>query len=106
MPCPMAPTPPDRGDALAAAMTGGDLVAGFQGVLKGFDDEALLRRIDVPTLLLRGEDDIVTAASVKAQRAMLRAGQYAEIAGAGHMAQFDQPEAWRAAVSHFIMAHD
>jgi pimeloyl-ACP methyl ester carboxylesterase len=28
------------------------------------------------------------------------------IPGAGHMIQFDQPDAWRAAVREFIRAHD
>ncbi|RZL29877.1 MAG: hypothetical protein EOP35_24785 [Rubrivivax sp.] len=36
----MAPTPQDRGDALAEAMTGGQ-IGRFRGVLQGFDDEPL-----------------------------------------------------------------
>jgi proline-specific peptidase len=102
----MAPTPEDRGDALALAMTGGDLTAGFQGVLKGFNDEPLLGRIVAPTLLLGAEDDIMTAADTRALLPMLKNGRYAEIAGAGHMVQFDQPQAWRDAVAGFIKNYD
>lgn len=101
----MEPTPPDRGDALAMAMTGGKL-AGFDGVLKGIDDEPLLGRIDVPTLLLYGAFDIVTPDAIKAMATKLKQGSMQEIADAGHMAQFDQPDRWRAALSGFVSAHD
>lgn len=103
----MAPTPEDRGLAVGDVLIGNDLFgAGFQGVLAGFDDEALLSRISVPTLLLRGEFDIVTADATKALLPLLRDGTYAEIGGAGHMAQFDQSDAWRDVVSGFVTRHD
>lgn len=103
----MASTPEDRGDAVAMALIGDDLIgAGFGGVLRGFDDERLLSRVTVPTLLLRGELDIVTREATRALLPMLRKGSYAEIAGASHMAQFDQPSAWRNIVADFIARHD
>lgn len=103
----MAPTPEDRGDAVATAIVGDDLFGGgFGGVLRGFDDEHLLSRIRVPTLLLRGELDIVTEESTRALLPLLRNGSYAEIAGASHMAQFDQPAAWLRTVAAFIARHD
>jgi proline iminopeptidase/L-proline amide hydrolase len=101
----MTPTPEDRGDALANAMTGGQ-IGRFRGVLQGFDVEALLPRIAVPTLLLGAEFDLMTAQAQKAVLPRLRQGSYVEIAGAGHMTQFDQPDAWRAAVAAFIAQHD
>lgn len=101
----MAPTPEDRGDALADAMTGGQ-IGRFRGVLKGFDDEPLLARITVPTLLLGAEFDLMTAPAQRALLPRLKRGSYVEIAGAGHMTQFDQPEAWRAALAAFIAQHD
>jgi proline-specific peptidase len=103
----MAPTREDRGNAVASALIGDDLFGGgFGGVLAGFDDEPLLSRIRVPTLLLRGELDIVTGEAARASLPLLRNGSYAEIAGAGHMAQFDQPDAWRDAVAAFVARHD
>ncbi len=98
----MAPTPEDRGNAVASALVGDDLLAGFGGVMAGFDDEPLLSRIRVPTLLLRGEFDIMTREATRAVLPRLHAGRYAEIAGAGHMAQFDQPAAWRTAIAGFL----
>lgn len=102
----MAPTPEDRGDALAAAMTGGDILRGFTGVLAGFDDEALLERIAAPTLLMCGSLDIMTPAATRAYLPRLRNGAFVEIPEAGHMIQFDQPEAWRRAVAGFVARHE
>ena len=102
----MEATPPDRGDALAMAITGGSLTQGFGGVLKGFDDTPLLPRITAPTLVLDGEFDIVTPATAKAHAAALKRGTFEELKGAGHMAQFDQPDAWRTSVQRFIAARD
>ncbi|HEV2816378.1 MAG TPA: alpha/beta fold hydrolase [Allosphingosinicella sp.] len=103
----MAPTPQDRGDAVAMALVGDDLFGGgFGGALRGFDDEHLLSRIRVPTLLLRGELDIVTEEGTRALLPLLRNGSYAQVAGAGHMAQFDQPAAWRDLVAAFVTRHD
>lgn len=102
----MEATPPDRGDALAAAMTGGSLTQGFTGVLAGFDDTPLLPRIAVPTLLLNGAYDIVSPATAHVALEGLKRGSLAEIADAGHMIQFDQPDAWRDALRRFIGAND
>lgn len=102
----MAPTPEDRGDAVAAAMAGTDLVGGFDGALKGFDDDGLARRVTAPTLLMCGEFDIVTPAATRAMLPLFGRADFAMIAGAGHMAQFDAAAAWREAVSGFVSRHD
>jgi len=99
----MASLPADRGDALALAMAGGAL-APFGGALKDFNDENLLGEIAVPTLLLCGELDIMTPTATRAMLPLLKHGSFLEIIGAGHMAQFDQPEAWRTAISNFLAA--
>lgn len=101
----MAGTPDDRGVSVAKAITGGKL-GKFSGVLEGFDDEPLLTKIAVPTLLLRGEFDLMTGEATRAVLPRLKRGALAEIADAGHMAQFDQPDAWRNAVSSFISRYD
>lgn len=101
----MANVPEDRGDALALAMIG-DRLTPMAGALKGFDDEPLLKRIRVPTMLLCGEFDIMTPAATRAMLPKLRRGSFTELAGAGHMAQFDEPDAWRDAISRFFTAQD
>jgi len=90
----VANIPMDRGDALADYMIG-SRIHGFGGQLKGFNDEPLLRRIKVPTLVLFGEYDLMTRDAEDAVTRQLRRGQMVELANAGHMAQFDQPDAWR-----------
>lgn len=102
----MEGTPPDRGDALAQAMTGNDLLMGFDGILKGFDDEPLMQNITAPTLLLIGQYDIMTPKETRAMLPLLPHGSYAEIPEAGHMAQFDQPEQWREVIRRFVGTHD
>lgn len=102
----MAPTPEDRGDALAAAMTGSSITQGFSGVLAGFDDTPLLPRIAAPTLLMCGTFDIMTPAATRAVLPRLRQGSFREIADAGHMIQFDQPAAWRQAIAEFTGRYD
>lgn len=91
----------DRGDALAAAAMG-DGIPRMTGFLAGFDEEPLLDRIDVPTLLLSGQYDVVTPATSQALLPRLENGSELVLADAGHMAQFDQPDAWRRAVRDFI----
>jgi pimeloyl-ACP methyl ester carboxylesterase len=85
-------------------MTGGR-IDGFRGILQGLDDEPLLARVAVPTLLLCGQYDIMTPAATRAMLPRLKRGSMAVLADAGHMAQFDQPAAWRAAIGGFIAAH-
>ncbi|WP_426164481.1 alpha/beta fold hydrolase [Sandarakinorhabdus sp. DWP1-3-1] len=102
----MAPTPEDRGDAVAAAIAGTDLVGGFEGALAGFDDDGLARRVTAPTLLMCGELDIMTPAATRAMLPLFGRADFAMLSGAGHMAQFDAPAAWRDTLSRFIARHD
>ncbi|WP_309627643.1 alpha/beta fold hydrolase [Brevundimonas sp.] len=91
----------DRGDALAAAAMG-EGIPRMTGFLANFDEEPLLDRIDVPTLLLSGQHDVITPATNRALLPRLEKGSALVLADAGHMAQFDQPDAWRRAVRDFI----
>jgi pimeloyl-ACP methyl ester carboxylesterase len=86
-------------------MVGGK-ISGFAGRLRGLDDEPLLARIAVPTLVLFGQYDIMTRSSQQGVVQQLRNGSIFEIPEAGHMAQFDQPDAWRGAIRQFLAAHD
>jgi len=48
----------------------------------------------------------MTPAATRAMLPKLRRGSFAELPWAGHMAQFDTPDAWRDAISRFVTAHD
>lgn len=97
--------PEDRGLALATALNGATQTR-FTGTLRGFDDEPLLSAISAPTLLMCGEFDVMTPDATRAVLPLLRTGSFTEIADAGHMIQFDQPQAWRSAISEFLAHHD
>lgn len=101
----MTDVPLGRGDALAEALVGLQ-VGRFTGTLKTYDDEALLTRIATPTLMLCGEHDVISPHVTRAMAAASPNSRVEVVADAGHMAQFDQPEAWRRAVSMFIGAHN
>ncbi|QTC89647.1 alpha/beta fold hydrolase [Brevundimonas goettingensis] len=101
----MRDVPTDRGDALAAAAMG-DGIPRMTGFLRDFDQEPLLSRMTQPTLLLGGEYDLVTPATNRALLPRLQKGSLVTLADAGHMAQFDQPDAWRQAVGDFIARAD
>jgi proline iminopeptidase/L-proline amide hydrolase len=101
----MHDVPDGRGDALAMHMVGMS-VTRMTGALDGFDETALLDGIAVPTLLLNGELDVITPETTRALLPRLQAGTFAEIAGAGHMAQFDKPEDWLATVNSFVSGSD
>lgn len=67
------------------------------------DLEPVLPQITAPTLVVVGEADWIGGeiAAVRAER-LLRRGQTAVIKDAGHFAWFEQPDAYRHVVSHFL----
>lgn len=101
----MRDVPEGRGDALAEAAVGMS-VTRMTGFLDGFDYEPLLDGIATPTLLLNGEFDVITPETTRAQLPRLHAGTFVELAGAGHMAQFDKPDDWLATVNRFVSGAD
>ncbi len=101
----MRDVPEGRGDALANAAVGMS-VTRMTGFLDGFNDDPLLDGIATPTLLLNGELDVITPETTRALLPRLRAGTFVELAGAGHMAQFDRPDDWRESIDRFISGAD
>ena len=59
--------------------------------------------IDVPTLVLVGDEDIITPPALSEQLAAMVPGAKLEvIAGAGHLANLEQPRAFNAAIDGFL----
>ena len=59
--------------------------------------------IDVPTLVLVGDEDVITPAALSEQLAALIPGaKLAIIPGAGHLTNLEQPEAFNAAIEGFL----
>ncbi|MGW4200824.1 alpha/beta fold hydrolase [Streptomyces sp. NPDC004726] len=63
-----------------------------------------LVQVSCPTLVVRGLDGELGRAEAQEMVRVLPQGQYAEVADAGHLIHYDQPEGWRAAIEPFLDA--
>lgn len=71
------------------------------------DTRELLPTIDVPTLVLWGDDDRRSPMHVAEQfRAAIPGAELAVIARAGHMSNMEQPDAFNAYVRRFCVEHE
>jgi pimeloyl-ACP methyl ester carboxylesterase len=87
--------------ALEQPVTG--LVAAQETIRDRADSRPTLATIDVPVLVLVGEEDRLTPpADSEEMVAALPNARFSRIAGAGHLAPVEQPEAVAAAVREFL----
>ncbi|RDG35718.1 alpha/beta fold hydrolase [Streptomyces corynorhini] len=63
-----------------------------------------LAQVRCPTLVVRGLDGELGRAEAHEMVRVLPRGQYAEVTDAGHLAHYDRPDAWRAAIEPFLDA--
>jgi proline iminopeptidase len=69
-----------------------------------FDLRPQLRAIEAPTLVLAGDDDLMAGpVSAEAMLAELPDGRLVTIADSGHFLYVEQPEAFRAALTEFLL---
>jgi pimeloyl-ACP methyl ester carboxylesterase len=61
-----------------------------------------LAQVQCPALVVRGLDGELGRAEAQEMVRVLPHGRYAEVADAGHLVHYDQPEAWRAAIEPFL----
>ncbi len=79
------------------------VAASLRGLAERKDARAELTKINVPTLVLVGADDVVTPPPVAHAMAQgIRGAQLAVISDAGHMAPFEQPDATNVALRKLI----
>ena len=79
---------------------------GCSATLSGFDPLASLSAIDVPTLVVVGEQDASTPVAMAEELHERIAGSRLVILeGAAHLSNVDQPEAFNEAVLEFLAAH-
>ena len=60
------------------------------------------RTLEVPTLLVRGQEGELSPADAAAMVAAAPVAHLVSIPGAGHDVHLDAPEAWRSAVEAFL----
>lgn len=71
--------------------------------LMGFDQRAQLAKINVPTLVLAGSKDNNAPAPMMAKMATyIPNARYVELAGVGHLANLERPDAFNAALDDFL----
>ncbi|WGD54855.1 alpha/beta hydrolase [Bradyrhizobium sp. CB1650] len=71
--------------------------------LIGFDQRSTLKNICVPTLLLSGSKDTNAPAPMMAKMAThIPAAEYIELAGVGHLANLERPDAFDEALGGFL----
>ncbi len=63
-----------------------------------------LAQVRCPALVVRGLDGELGRAEAQEMVRVLPRGEYAEVADAGHLVHYDQPEGWRAAIEPFLEA--
>ncbi|MEV6590348.1 alpha/beta fold hydrolase [Streptomyces acidicola] len=61
-----------------------------------------LAQVQCPALVVRGLDGELGRAESQEMVRVLPNGQYAEVADAGHLIHYDQPDAWRSAIEPFL----
>lgn len=100
-----APEALARAQACMASITPEGYRAALQALVR-FEQRAALPTISVPTLCLAGEHDR-TAAPVVVRRMAekIQGAEYAEMPGAGHLMNFEQPDAFAAVLSAFLDTH-
>ena len=71
--------------------------------LIGFDQRNTLKDISVPTLLLSGSKDNNAPATMMAKTAtFIPSAEYVELAGVGHLANLERPDAFDEALGRFL----
>jgi pimeloyl-ACP methyl ester carboxylesterase len=68
------------------------------------DDLALLGELAIPVLVLVGEQDEAFIAPSEAMRSTIPGARLVTIPDAGHSPQFENPDAWYAAMAEFVAA--
>ncbi|MEV1062325.1 alpha/beta hydrolase [Streptomyces sp. NPDC050263] len=63
-----------------------------------------LTQVRCPALVVRGLDGELGRAEAQEMVRVLPRGEYAEVADAGHLVHYDQPEGWRTAIEPFLEA--
>jgi len=70
------------------------------------DSSALLAKINVPTLLLRGEEDKITPKAVMEEMHTAIAGsKFIEIPGTGHLPNLEDPLAFNKEINLYLLTH-
>ncbi|REJ36109.1 MAG: alpha/beta hydrolase [Bacillota bacterium] len=89
-------------EIMAAARPEG-VAAALRGLAERPDSRPVLAKIDVPTLIVVGEEDVITPpALAEAMHAGIKGSRLAVIPGAGHLPNLETPDAFNGALIGFL----
>lgn len=89
--------------SLIEASPPGAIAGAIAAMMSRPDSTPLLGAIRCPTLVLAGEEDVITPPAVAEATARAIAGaELAIVPGAGHLSNLEQPEAFTAALARFL----
>ena len=87
---------------ISAAPTDG-VIGALQAMMDRPDSTATLSTINVPTMVVAGDEDaLIPAADAKALHAAIRGSSLEVISGAGHLSNLERPAAFNHVVSEFL----
>lgn len=90
-----------HGMMLRASVEG--IVGALGAMAEREDSTPLLEQIDVPTLVVCGEEDAITPlAGMEAMAARIGPSRFEALAGAGHLSNMERPAAFNHVVSEFL----
>ena len=93
----------DRVRALILANSTASIAGGIRAMMSRPDSTPLLASIRVPTLVIVGEEDIVTPpANAESLHAAIPGAELARIARSGHLTNLEQPDAFNAVLARFL----
>jgi pimeloyl-ACP methyl ester carboxylesterase len=80
------------------------IVGALEAMLERPDSAPLLPTISVPTLVVVGDEDVVTPLQeARAMHAAIAGSRLELLAGAGHLSNIERPAAFNAVVSEFLL---
>lgn len=92
-----------RGVMMRASVDG--IVGALEAMLGRPDSTSALPTISVPTLVIAGDEDVITPAKdTRAMHAAIRGSRLEILAGAGHLSSIERPAAFNAVLSEFLHA--
>jgi pimeloyl-ACP methyl ester carboxylesterase len=79
------------------------IVGALEAMMARPDSTPTLATIDVPTLVVVGEEDVLTPpAEARAIQSAVRGSALEVIAGAGHLSSYERPASFNHVVSEFL----
>ncbi len=89
--------------ATAASATVDGILGGLEAMLGRPDSTPTLSTLTIPTLIVVGEEDVITPAKeARTMHAAIQGSRFELLANAGHLSSIERPAAFNAVVSEFL----